>query len=854
MSSRYEEDDNERLFAFQRLLDGSRHASDPVVNLKTLRKLCEKGIPNHPPHLRPLAYSLLLETLPPEKRLWRPTSKQQRDKYYNLVKTFMEELESQPSSSSSTHDKLLLDLSKDLKSLKSTFWRTRTSPNKSSPFRPLQNPQSPTDDKVQEPTERDSSDDEESDGSVYPEPILSRRALFKRIDLLNEIEHKGGFGHAANQKGKQRETTNTRILESDKYDKRSQSGEDEASQGQPEEGKEEEQIMSPKITLSVDPSPSQPILSRLDTIKPTLIDTSSTSSLGPNSMIVPDTEDKTNTPTSPITLLSPKPLPSGSASPSPFSGSLYYPETNSECLARLIYVFLRINPQWTYQPSFVDIISTFYLIHAGGGGSANSQRILDYPEESTFWFIITFFQEFDTVLLTSEVAVDQLSKRLYWINPPLYTKLVIEKGIDLKMFAFRWFSHLFLKDLPLSNIPKLYDFLLTEEDSTPNNQPKADLAIDIALSMILLVKDILLEKPRAKGPAGKPNGLWGVEDVYMDDEEDQQESLMRCLKVLREYPLRHVGGISAVLDMAAQLRKIRLDAERNGENIATSPPPSRKVENVQAKSKDSGSVGSSAILKASSSWSKAIGSFWGSNSKAIGENPDVSLSQNKNSQDREEAVLRNDGSDSQHRDGQPTSKSSLVQARERSDTLDSTTSSIQERLSNLTASTPPTRIKSASSPSSLPRPLLLSSSISTRRSSGSSLTGLPRFHGPGTNGHSSRRDSSSSLASSSNLSSPVKRQSPPLHNGNGGENGVLSPPTSLRSPPPTGLYRIGSRQRSRSSLGDQALPPGVGVDAVKRDLKYGEGDTPSRSTTPRPTSLTLSDYYKSENGDEHHVE
>ncbi|WWC67180.1 uncharacterized protein I206_101087 [Kwoniella pini CBS 10737] len=841
MTLRYEEDDNQRLFAFQRLLDGSRNASDPVVDLGTLRALCGKGIPNHPPHLRPLAYSLLLGIIPAEKISWKSTSGIQRERYYNLVKTFMEELEQLPSSSSSTHDKLLLELSKDLKSLKSTFWRARTNPTQSSPLRPLQNLDSPTDTKAEQIDEDFSSDDEDTSSGVSLSPILNRRALFKRIDLLNEIEHKGGFGYSSKQKGKQSDKVNYKPLGSHQDGNRiKQNG-----NGDEDKNEEEEQIMSPKITLSIDPSPSHPILSRLDTIKPAPIDTSYSSSLGPNSIIISTTEDSSKSPTSPITLLSPKPLPTGTASPSPFSGSLYYPETNSECLTRLLYIFLRTNPHWFYQRSFIDIISTFYLIHSGGGGSINAQSTLDYPEESTFWFIMSFFQEFDAALMTPDIVLDKLISRLYWINQPLYNILIIEKGLDLKLFAFRWINHLFLKDLPLSSIPKVYDFLLSEERSTPNQQPKVDLLIDIALSMILQVKDMLLERPISTQP-NETTGLWGVDGSYTGQDDEEGESFLRLLEILRNYPLRQVGGINAVLDMADQIRKVRLDAEQNGEKIDISPPPLPKQKS-QNQATDSSSAASSGILKASTSWSKAIGSFWGSSSSDSRSTTDNSKHQNQNENGnikKQQSQLSdqngpNQSDSSIHQDNRPSVASHLT-SRKRSDTVDSTTSSIRERLSNLTASTPPTHIKSASSPSSssLPRPLLLPSSISNRRSSGSSITGLQRFNSH-QNG-SSRRDSSSSLhSSSSNLSSPVKRQSPPLSNNTIVENGILSPPANLQSPPSTGLYRIGSRQRSRSSLGDSIVSPNQ-KESIKRDLNYGE-EFNLELSTPRPLSLNLSD-------------
>ncbi|WVW81385.1 hypothetical protein I302_103377 [Kwoniella bestiolae CBS 10118] len=821
-----DEDENERLFAFQRLLDGSQHASDPVVDLPTLRRLCERGIPNHPPHLRPLAYSLLLETLPPEKRLWRPTLRSQRERYYNLVKTFMDELESQPSSSSSPHDELILDISKDLKSLKSSFWRKRTNPTRSSPFRPIQS--SDPDDQPSHPRQvrdvEDEDEDEEVLSSEYQQPILSRRALFKRIDLLNQIQHKGGFGNSGSS------------TQQDAQDKRGNNTE-------AKEEEVEEEIMSPKITLSIDSTPSAPILSRLDPIKPTPLDTSSASSLQPNAIAVDPSETSGGKPNSPITLLSPKPLPNNSTSPSlaGYSGSLYHPETNLESLTRLIYIFVRSNQQLEYQVNFVDLISTFYLIHAVGGGSSRS---LDYIEENTFWFISSFFNEVDQCITTTEGVLEKLANRLNWINKPLYDILIRERNLDLKLFAYRWFNGLFLQDLPLGQIPRLMDFIMAEKLASPNEQPKIDLMVDIGLAMVLLVKDLLLEKPKSKSGGRRNVGLW--ESQIEDEDEDENVLFLRSLKILREYPIRYVGGIGGILEMTSQLRRARLDAVKNGENIDIPPPISHPPSKV-----DKPSAGG---MKASSSWSKALGSFWGSSTTS--KAPYTPEKRNDNTAEPSQPQPLNQN--------QPSH--SLISTRERSDTLDSTTSSIQERLSALTTATPPAHLRSSSSSSSsLPRPLLLSSSLSTRRSSNASASGRLSMH---------RRDSSSSVSVITNSSSPVS--SSKRNSYESLTNGTLSPPPHLRSPPALGngigigaapgspnghgLYRIGSRQRSRSSLGDGSRSPQK-VNVVQRDLKYGEHHTPngegdaedqeSRATTPRPFSLPVSrSRSRSNSGDE----
>ncbi|ORX38151.1 hypothetical protein BD324DRAFT_649534 [Kockovaella imperatae] len=84
---------HDNLLAFQAFLDSSPEAREPVVEITAFRRLCAKGIPDHPKHLRPLAYSLLLEILPANKREWRSQLRRRRREYHELVQRYMTELE-----------------------------------------------------------------------------------------------------------------------------------------------------------------------------------------------------------------------------------------------------------------------------------------------------------------------------------------------------------------------------------------------------------------------------------------------------------------------------------------------------------------------------------------------------------------------------------------------------------------------------------------------------------------------------------------------------------------------------------------------------------------------------------------
>ncbi|KAL7420303.1 S-adenosylmethionine-dependent methyltransferase [Cryptotrichosporon argae] len=126
-----EQDERARLRAFHTLLDGSKDAREVRVEMTALRKLCARGIPEYPRYLRPLAYSLLLGTLPPDKRAWRRSARAKRAEYYALVKALMDELESlpPPSDPQSSTDHLLLRISKDLNNFlpRYPFLRSRSS-------------------------------------------------------------------------------------------------------------------------------------------------------------------------------------------------------------------------------------------------------------------------------------------------------------------------------------------------------------------------------------------------------------------------------------------------------------------------------------------------------------------------------------------------------------------------------------------------------------------------------------------------------------------------------------------------------------------------------------------------------
>ncbi|AFR92520.2 hypothetical protein C343_00395 [Cryptococcus neoformans C23] len=539
---------NARMKAFQTLLDGSETAFEKSVDIELLRKLCATGIPSHPPHLRPLAYSLLLELLPLDKRQWKRTMKAQRRRYYNLMQTLMKELEAQPNSSSSGTDNILNGISGDIKNLKSPFWHRPVSYRPSSPLRPV-NSQAISKSKgssKERAIEESCSDSEEE----VEEPILNRRAVFERLEVLSAARYATSV---------QKEPLNNITVQSPV-------------------SSVDSTVLSPQITLSFDPTP---MASPSDIIRsPELIQST------PQPMI------DEQTPSS-ITLLSSRPLQSAIDGPAaPIKGALLHPDSNREALIRLLYVFCQSNPQWRYRSSFVDIGAALYLIYAGG-----TKSDLDYVEEQTFWALSALAGDANELLSDEAMdnALDRFERRLHWVNPAL-SKFLQDRNVEPVLYAYRWLSSFFTQDVPPTRIPLLFDHIVSARLSSPEKQPKVDLIIDIGIAMVSLLKGEIVYPNHLN----VSHGMW---DNAVEEDEDASDAMVRVLTLLRSHPVERAGDLPAVLEEALDLQEIRLLSLQRGIDPDQIPLPPRKTVSVM-NLRDQEAT--------NSSWGKAVGSLWSS--------------------------------------------------------------------------------------------------------------------------------------------------------------------------------------------------------------------------------------------------
>ena len=467
-------------------------------------------------------------------------------------------------------DKLLQDISRDL-----TAAQTRFSVLKYPSLTPSSSPLAPPTEPELENDELEdndfddyissSSSSEEDDSELAArakEPkakqplaqmrLLCRRAAFKRLEMLAQAEH-----HTKAEK---------------RY-----SGDSSTSQSH--------SILSPKITLSTEPS---------RTSTPTETPQLSLSAPGASD---DDTES--------ITLLPSRPIPSGSflQSGSNLAGALLTPDTHGETICRLLYVFTQANPQWAYHQGLVDIVCHLYSTYVqiewvsrqrkGKGGRTREPVARGkWAEEQTYWALCGLVREYEAIIIPSpsplptpsapestlapkselNAALDCLSRRLKYADAPLWG-ILHDNALDpvQQTYASRWISLLITRDLPLSYLAPVWDYILA---SGSGKDDRVDAVVDICVAIIVLCRQALLgdyarirTTPSPTRPSQRQNqkqkGMWG--EIDLDDEAmSATYDARKQLDILRAVPLDRICPPASVLHIAHQLAKDRANVSGLG--------------------------------------------------------------------------------------------------------------------------------------------------------------------------------------------------------------------------------------------------------------------------------------------------
>ena len=792
---------------------------------------CCAGIPDHPSHLRPLSYSLLLQTQPPQKGSWKGVIRTQRRKYHELVERYMRQLEDLPAPSIplGVNDKLLKCIAGNVERAihRFPYLEARADMSENSPLSPPATDDS-FDDSVNghasssKPT---SGSTDEEDGAARSgqgkgkEKLLCRRAAMKRLEMIGEAEYRwqhercqtatvaGSSGTANGISPSISETTATVPL--------------------PPPSNDIPPFLSPRITLSTDAIPA--ILPRLEGRRPAPLHTPHLS-LSPPAPLTDSTADSSAS--SPITLLSPKPIPTAGSLPfASISGRLLQSDTHAEVVVRILFIFAKCNPD-LHIAGVSEILAILYSTyleidlaplpkkrHRAGTLSSTGH----WAEEQTYWALEALVERFRFIISdagrsgddpikgeTLPAALGRMARQLKFADEQLWTILHQRDLLPTSpLYAYRWLATVYSQDMSPRAVLPIWDYILAESYPDPGSSP-ADALIDVGVALLSRCKPLVMgyAPSVAPGPRTKA-GLWAdTNDKPLPEDRD----ITRDLEILRSPPLSQVGGTAAILDLAYQLRTARLVDRMD--QMASFPPagPSRWS---LTRARVANSDRAASISRASSNLTASMMSSWSSATKAVSnarlpsgpmpssvsttgifssrdhgpesqEDTYTSLPSTPRTNSRTTFSPPMGSGRSYQSPDIPPSTPDRVSHTARKDSVASTASvsSLQDRLAALTATTPPT-LSPSGRLSTGPRRLILSSSAK-------------RFSAPA-EGFAMTRSSSST---SSRSQSPTKQRSSlpasvdqgtcsfpsALDSGpNGSQDATLSPPVTATLGP--GLYR-----------------------------------------------------------------
>lgn len=433
----------------------------------------------------------------------------------------------QPTDPPAPVDALLLRIAQDLERQAPDILplRARTLPPRSSPLAPPHEDSTASDEDDDSTSEEEGVRNEDVDRRERerrrrprPPPLASRRVLFARLNRITAAKN------GVVDKGKQKETS-----------------------GDPESH------MSPKIVLSPEGEypPAQASQHR-----------NSTPSL---SLTIPAEVDSAKPP-SPITLLSPQTVREAAHISDPAQG-----DTHIEAITRLLFIFTRSNPGWSYTPSFVDIVLPLYLIY----GELIERHRGDpvhgsYAEEETFWAFTAIMGELGDVVSSGadgniNLAMQRLGRRMRWADEPLW-QMLSSRNLDpaQPLYTYQWLTGLMTHDR--ASLLHTWDYLFSQPPTTPEMRPKLDTLIDLCVAVVCMLKPRIYYPP-APSPY-KRNTMWNEPENIVApsiiDEEDPEASFVRVLQLFRSYKLSQLGGTPHLLFTTFELHQERLTAIMDG--------------------------------------------------------------------------------------------------------------------------------------------------------------------------------------------------------------------------------------------------------------------------------------------------
>ncbi|KAN0061069.1 hypothetical protein ACQY0O_006804 [Thecaphora frezii] len=559
-----------------------------VADLYSLRHLSlQGGIPDSPSWLRAQAWKVLLGYLPPEKKEWPSVLHKRRQEYYRFVSDLSPQVSDSddaptaPLAHPTERDVLLDQIYKDLSRSKKNgfaFYQSEVRPSRSCPLAP-------------EPPALTSA--ENASGSTHKRSVdrlAARHALLNRLAQVN-ADFAEQLGWSAVQQRGSKSKGREKIFAGQAVVSPSPSG--LVSNGPIRSSNSPDgTVMSPPIYLSP-PSPGGASSASSHTSFASAEESRANGSLddASDAGAATDAQDDNR-------------APDATARPT-------IVDRNWHSLLRILYFFAILNPSIGYVQGMNEALFTlFYAFGTAGplpqiSASATSELpeaseaasvsgyALDNEDDGTsphaeadaFWCFSMLigevkelydFEGVDRAMSGGEMLVKQpssaaagnflrigmagalkrFSLRLKWLESELWRNLRT-CSLDPRMpfYSFRWLACLVSTELSLPSVLRVWDALLSEQETSLEGAfpAKIEFLIDICCALLIQIKPLL--------PAGD------------EPDSEDEDPFSKGMRVLQAYPDEDIGP---VIETAVLYRQRRLAADLTGDG-----PPDTDSEDAE---------------------------------------------------------------------------------------------------------------------------------------------------------------------------------------------------------------------------------------------------------------------------------
>ncbi|CEP17365.1 hypothetical protein [Parasitella parasitica] len=545
----------------------------PVIDMKSFQNACFYGIPDEP-GLRSTAWKVLLGYLPPDKRMWSSTLKNQRLSYYSWVKDLLEEpgeeppssdhpLNSEPGSKWATYfqdNSILEQIDKDVRRTLPdfAFFQQHVAMN---PLNPLSPPMNDVPEEIstthnshtheadplsaliaeEVPSEKESMARRFSFG-LMGRPRSSSAASKKSLKTINNL--------ASNVSSPQLNPPALNSMSAN-IDTRARSNSRSSARSFSSGilDTSSEIISAPRSIVrklstaftSKNNSTHSSLVHRLGALKPHL------DQLEPICPYIPSRRSLFRRIAHLNEEMGNREHQDNGVEQSVGQRALeadsYIIDYHWEAIERILFIYAKLNPGVGYVQGMNEILAPIYYVFTAKAAEEDSESQA-YAEADTFFVFTTlmadvrdhFVRSLDQDASTGiNATMWRMSQRLAWFDRPLFRELS-KKDIKEQYYAFRWITVLCSQEWDLPDVIRLWDSILADRGMQEGiEEGSFEFLLDFTVAMLICIRQELI-----KGD-------------FADN-----------MRILQNYPL---DDMQIVLNSAYSIRETRLQAIEIGRII-----------------------------------------------------------------------------------------------------------------------------------------------------------------------------------------------------------------------------------------------------------------------------------------------